>query len=456
MFFQESQNLRSLRAHGYRILCLGESTTAGTYPSFLEEELNRRGQGIPFSVIDKGIPSTNTDVILAQLEANLDKYKPDLVVTMMGINDQGKHMPPEVKSSSRFVRWLFSLRVVKLVRSLGLHLTEKIKKTNEVKPPVVQTPASQEPAVEVPREKLKDFGLRGTQELLGVSGGPYSVDELKCLSDGWKALSDGDLGGSEKAFNKVLAKNPKNAQAYYGLSWVHRNGTHEDQIEGLLLKVIELMPYDVAGYRSLGDQYLSEKKYEQAEAAYKKAELLGNKNKESSGDMGIVTMALVHIYMAQKRYADAEQALKKFLAANPTNDLCHRRLILFYHETGRHEEAAACENKERSLDKDFYNVVTVTNYRRLKAILDSRKIKLVCAQYPMRNISVLKEIFADRDGVFFVDNEKPFKTAVAGGRLHEYFFDMFGGDFGHCTKLGNKLLAEQIADVVLKEVLGMK
>jgi len=32
--------------------------------------------------------------------------------------------------------------------------------------------------------------------------------------------------------------------------------------------------------------------------------------------------------------------------------------------------------------------------------------------------------------------------------------DMFGGDFGHCTQKGNKLLAGNIADVILKEVFG--
>jgi len=29
---------------------------------------------------------------------------------------------------------------------------------------------------------------------------------------------------------------------------------------------------------------------------------------------------------------------------------------------------------------------------------------------------------------------------------------MFGGDFGHCTPKGNRLLATNIADVILKEV----
>jgi len=51
-----------------------------------------------------------------------------------------------------------------------------------------------------------------------------------------------------------------------------------------------------------------------------------------------------------------------------------------------------------------------------------------------------------------VDNEQVFKNAVKKSSLQEYFVDMFGGDFGHCTDKGNKLLAENIANVVAREV----
>jgi len=34
----------------------------------------------------------------------------------------------------------------------------------------------------------------------------------------------------------------------------------------------------------------------------------------------------------------------------------------------------------------------------------------------------------------------------------EVFRDMFSGDFGHCTEKGNRLLAGNIAAVILKEL----
>ncbi|MCB4790497.1 MAG: hypothetical protein LHV68_01280 [Elusimicrobia bacterium] len=43
LYLQEYGNRKALNNKGtYRILCLGESTTAGQYPQYLEEELNNR------------------------------------------------------------------------------------------------------------------------------------------------------------------------------------------------------------------------------------------------------------------------------------------------------------------------------------------------------------------------------------------------------------------------------
>jgi hypothetical protein len=72
----------------------------------------------------------------------------------------------------------------------------------------------------------------------------------------------------------------------------------------------------------------------------------------------------------------------------------------------------------------------------------------------MRNVEPLKRIFGRDKSVIFVDNERVFEEALKKGRYKEYFVDMFGGDFGHCTYKGNELLAQNIAGVILGEVFG--
>ena len=60
-------------------------------------------------------------------------------------------------------------------------------------------------------------------------------------------------------------------------------------------------------------------------------------------------------------------------------------------------------------------------------------------------------MFESKEGLIFVDNEKVFKDALKTAKYEEYFKDNFAGDFGHCTDKGNRLLAGNIANIILKE-----
>jgi len=73
------------------ILCLGESTTGigrdKSWPSQLQHILNNIQDQKTFRVINKGVPGTETSSIVAKLPGYLDKYNPDFVLAMVGIND---------------------------------------------------------------------------------------------------------------------------------------------------------------------------------------------------------------------------------------------------------------------------------------------------------------------------------------------------------------------------------
>ena len=117
--FQEHKNVISARQKGsYRILCLGESTTANTWPAIFENILNQKNIGIKFSVIDKGRAATNTPAILSQVESYLDQYHPDMVVAMMGCNDEGVRYYQDIPE---FDTWLFRhCRAIKIYMSVKM------------------------------------------------------------------------------------------------------------------------------------------------------------------------------------------------------------------------------------------------------------------------------------------------------------------------------------------------
>jgi len=79
------QNISNKTAGGaYRIMCVGESTTAmggeDSYPRLLEYALNQKYDGRLFSVINKGRPAQQTGDLLAALEDNINKYRPHMII----------------------------------------------------------------------------------------------------------------------------------------------------------------------------------------------------------------------------------------------------------------------------------------------------------------------------------------------------------------------------------------
>jgi hypothetical protein len=74
----------------------------------------------------------------------------------------------------------------------------------------------------------------------------------------------------------------------------------------------------------------------------------------------------------------------------------------------------------------------------------------------VRSLEPLKKIFEGQSGIILVDNENIFIKAIQKDGYSAYFTDAFGGDFGHCTEKGNKLLAENIANAILKKLFGTK
>jgi tetratricopeptide (TPR) repeat protein len=256
---QECRNMQSTKQKGaYRILCLGESTTARQYPPFLEEILNQRNIGIQFSAIDKGIVAVATPVILAQLEDNLTKYRPDMVVIMAGFNDR-RILIPGAK-----IKLFQSYKVYKLLRLLYAQLLKKLKSIEK-----------------------HDSEYAGAHAALGVlfqnSGRLAEAEELfrKSIavdprgSDAYIKLGilyqdSGRLAEAEELFRKVITCDPGNSGAYMRLGQVCANRGRPAEAEVLLKKAVELAPRDGEAYLSLGKFYQRKNRLAEAEPLLEK------------------------------------------------------------------------------------------------------------------------------------------------------------------------------------------
>ncbi|MDD5109516.1 MAG: tetratricopeptide repeat protein [Candidatus Omnitrophica bacterium] len=586
---QEYRNIHSLNQKSTcRILCLGESTTAlggeYSYPSQLERILNSANTGIKFSVINKGIPGTHTKAIVEDLPDNLNKYNPDIVITMIGINDQLEFLQAQdVTSNSKVVNFSNQLRVTKLIKFLWLYIKTKIN-TQKICGTVVnrefrflfsdfvlglkncyanqqdsvgQEPSSKEDikpdsksdaayvglgwsylnqqklfqaeeefkkalvanlqsdsayvglgtcysrrgdlsqAIDMYNEALKinpksDTAYTGLGYCYSYNSKFAQAEELykKAIevnpNSDYAYLGLGQvysnqlrLSQAQEAFQKALKINPKSDTAYTGLGYCYSYNSKFAQAEELYKKAIEVNPNSDYAYLGLGWVYSYQLKFVQSEEAFKKALEINPNNYNTYVDMGSICSAqgdlsqaidmynkalkinsksdiayngLGYCYMSNSRFAQAEEAFKKALEINSRNDKALGGLAELCQERGQFEFANEYRQKANAARLKYYNSSVFFNYLKLKDILDQRRVKFVCVQYPNRSIEPLKNIFKDKQGIIFVDNEKIFRDAIKKDGWKEYFQDAFAGDFGHCTPKGNRLLAENIAKAILKEV----
>ncbi len=85
---------RRIDKRTFRILCIGESTTAGDgtypdgpYPLQLEVLLNANSQGVKFQAIYDYWLGVNSSKMLFNLPSYIKKYNPELIIAMIGANN---------------------------------------------------------------------------------------------------------------------------------------------------------------------------------------------------------------------------------------------------------------------------------------------------------------------------------------------------------------------------------
>lgn len=103
-----------------------------------------------------------------------------------------------------------------------------------------------------------------------------------------------------------------------------------------------------------------------------------------------------------------------------------------------------------SSEEMYQSLTTKHNFNKIRGILVEKGIKLVMMQYPTRSVKPLNEAFESERGIIFIDNEEVFKNALKQDAYKDYFMDTFGSDFGHATPKGSRLIAENVANTLLK------
>ncbi|MCX5796060.1 MAG: hypothetical protein NTY77_11245 [Elusimicrobia bacterium] len=125
---------RGLQAGGaVRVLCIGDSMTAGGYPSDLEDELNRRSKKARFTVIDRGQAGVGTVFLAGRLASDLSTYAPNIVILMAGVEY------PSIQRGLDQRRW-YGLRLGRFAATVNEQLLEKKSPPDEAPAPGLSSP----------------------------------------------------------------------------------------------------------------------------------------------------------------------------------------------------------------------------------------------------------------------------------------------------------------------------
>jgi tetratricopeptide (TPR) repeat protein len=444
----------------YCILCIGESTTADGYPALLEKSLNAGKSGRKFKVINKGKGGVNTNIIVADIEKYLEEYKPDMVVAMMGINDNREDVFWNPSSGNNQISDFFaSFRLYRLLKLISIHAglnMENAESSNKKGPAIVKKNLSGMPdpdtkdinqALQAGRQYFQNGDYARARDILEKTIGLIIKEQELQEASFLLAASYRFCGQTKKAINmyeQSIQSGNQSDEAYRQLGNCYRHLGMFSQAEQAIKQSIKINPRNLNAHYELALCYLKQGKLDKAE------DKLIYVLSEDDGHFAAYHDLIV-VYSENKEYLKAIEISNEMLKKHPDEARAYGILAQLYISTGQFDKADEFFSQAQNIRSKSFPVDTFINYQKLYRILTARNIRLVCVQYPLLDVKVLEKMFMFPADVLFVDNEAVFKTALKKYNYEELFTDRFGGEFGHCTQEGNLILAENIAKTILSE-----
>lgn len=326
MSAQELKNKWSFRQKpGYTLLCVGDSVTLGLYPRLLEETLNNRHPGVKFSVVAKGVPGGTSSLIVSQLKGNLDKYKPDAVIALMGEMDERNYRTDATEKgrlNAKKPSLLESARVYKLlkgfVQDLSINISSFYAKWRVV----------------ASNLKPKNVARR-----VDRSGNALDPD----MRDFFTAFEQKDYSKAERALERALKSSPDNKDAYFGLGRVYFEQGRFSRAREMFDKYLEYEPSSPAAHLFLARIHSKSADSENAERLSAKAKDLLNISRAAEEKDRIQRFCLLmeegKEFSGRSKFDEAAVRFEKALALFPEDIKCLFQLGWSYKKLSRISEA---------------------------------------------------------------------------------------------------------------------
>lgn len=386
------------------IVTLGESTTAGyfsggkdrSWPQRLEDELAQDFKNV--KVINEAISGTNTLFLASKYEMISEKYKPDILISMVGINDD--RLKYNVFDQNKLMGFIYDRKIVKIITFVIDHLFSSKRSTHEQ---VYSQKINDHVRIIVDNILAFDSIKKITLELNKNS---KILDELIYYylyrSNFLEKFTQADKELFYQNFKEHFLKNPQN---YYLAEFLAMFDYDQKQYEDcvtvleLLYKHIEKENNNLLAHYSLCYSYLEDKhkSFKSLNSTYFSNNLSSLENTKKN---------ILYI----KNRAE-EDGTKVYFMQYPLLDACKISYFL-----SSDEKNITSENYTQYLLRDpNFNCISNENYS-------------------------------------LIENKNNFEVELRQRQYEELFVDRFTPIFGHASDYGNDLIAENVYQVILPKV----
>ena len=231
---------------------------------------------------------------------------------------------------------------------------------------------------------------------------------------------------------RAIALFPDSPEPYAVLGYANQLQGRMTKAQTLYERATDLSTTEFYPYQELVRLYETKGQFDKAEALLKKEIKI---NQPHNDDNDTPDKALVDFYARRGLTDKINQAYNETISRRtPSESIEEIETVLMQNRTGAVEPVLS---------------VTAFNYRQIRDAILARGMAMIAMQYPRNDVRDLMSILEHSPRVVFIDNEKNFENALAHGRYDDYFVDRFGGDWGHATEAGNRLIAQNLVPHVL-------
>jgi lysophospholipase L1-like esterase len=395
-------NFDQITSNTYNILCLGDSFTYGigagfenSYPAQLEAILNQNSTKKKFRVFNLGVPSSNSSQVLHKLkEAVLNNIKPDLVIILVSQNDFWNIEYALCKYNLEFLNmkhkiWLSKSRLLKFFNILFANIKKdaSLLKSNE-----------SSHALEVKLAKARNFKLNEEYDkaiyILSKEFCLYPENDLVQAELTDACIQQNEIEASIQCYSSLLRSFPESAYLRIQLS---------------------------NSYRHQAGLFFLTMQFTKTIASYKKAYFLNPQDEKIK--LGIYSTVFLKSMREEKNG-------KEIFNSNILDNKFKNNLSF-----------------TNSMARKYISQKTaIDNFKQFVTICSQNKIKLIFSGYPFGTPDTMKKT-ANVYAIPLVDHKKEFDKLL---ELYPFEKIFISKNDTHCTKFGYRVMAKNIAAMILK------